>query len=154
MTIKDIIEKIDQDKDKLNITLYPPAYISEIEELEEKLKINLPDEIKTFYRFTNGFLSGEDLFRIIPIDEVLKYANELNENEFYIAEYMIYSDTWVVSLNPPDNSYQIMEHSFKTVLTNSFAEFLQHFFTGGVFGKGGLYEWKDQIDKKKSHPNP
>lgn len=146
MTTQDIINDITQNKIQYGITLNEPATELQIKEFENILKIHLPDDIKEFYKFSDGFESIEDLFRIIRLDEIKGYRNELPKNHFYLAEYMIYSDMWVVKLND-DDTYEILEYSFKTVLTNSFTEFLERFLKGGVFDKGGLYDWKDGIDK-------
>jgi hypothetical protein len=146
-TIEQIVEYIGQNKSQLQISLNAPAYISDIEDFESNSGIILPADIKKFYMLCNGFRCTEDLFNIIPLDEILSYKYELKVNEFYIAEYMIYSDAWVVNVNSDLNTYEIFENSFKTVLTNSFTEFLERFLTGGVFGKGGLYEWKNEIGK-------
>jgi len=70
-SIHDIIQIIDENKVQLGITLYEPACDYNIENFEEELHIKLPDDIKTFYRFCNGFESEEDMFRIIPLEEIL-----------------------------------------------------------------------------------
>ncbi|HWD89538.1 MAG TPA: SMI1/KNR4 family protein [Mucilaginibacter sp.] len=145
MTIKEIIELIRRDKAQHGITLYEPASESELLEFEKKLHITLPQDIKDFYRFANGFESAEDIFRIIPLKEILSRIDRHHQNYFYIAEYMVYCDMWGVTIDPKNDTYKISEYSFKTALTNSFAEFLQCFLKGGVFGQDGLYDWKDKI---------
>jgi len=147
MTIQDIINDITLNKARYGIKLDEPAIELQIKELENALKIRLPNDIKEFYKFSDGFESNEDIFRIIKLDEIIQYADELPQNHFYLAEYMIYSDMWVVKLNQDNSAYEILEYSFKTVLTKSFTEFLERFLKGGVFDKGGLYDWKDEIDK-------
>jgi hypothetical protein len=144
MNIQDIINTISENKAQLGITLYTPAYISDIEEFERELNIILPEDIKSFYRFCNGFESAEDMFRIIPLKEILEWKAEYQPNQFYIAEYMIYCDMWVIDINKSHNEYTVEAYR-DIVLTNSFTEFLHRFLKGGVFAKDGLYEWKDQI---------
>jgi len=142
-TIQDIIETIRKNKTQLGITLYEPAHDYDIENFEQELNIKLPDDIKAFYRFCNGFESEEDMFRIIPLEEILYNKSKYITNEFYIAEYMVYCDMWTVSVNDTDNSYNI------SILTNSFTEFLDRFIQGGVFEENGLYAWRDKINKIK-----
>ncbi|MHB8207209.1 SMI1/KNR4 family protein [Mucilaginibacter sp.] len=42
----------------------------QIENFEKELNLILPDEIKQFYKFSNGFESAEDIFRIIDFEEI------------------------------------------------------------------------------------
>ena len=148
MTIGEIISLIELNKAEYGITLYPPASPSALIEFENRLKIKLPDDIAEFYRFANGFESGEDMFRIIPLDEILRNADRYDDNAFYIAEYMTYRDMWEIVIDPVNSRYKIQDSSSKTVLTNSFSDFLGHFLQGGVFEDNGLYDWKTQIHNK------
>ena len=148
MTIGEIISLIELNKAEYGITLYPPASPSALIEFENRLKIKLPDDIAEFYRFANGFESGEDMFRIIPLDEILRNADRYDDNAFYIAEYMTYCDMWEIVIDPVNSRYKIQDSSSKTVLTNSFSDFLGHFLQGGVFEDNGLYDWKTQIHNK------
>jgi len=142
-TIEEIIQTIGERKDELGITLYAPASSIEIKAFEESLKIILPEDVKQFYKFSNGFESAEDIFRIIDLEEILDQKKKYKPNQFYIAEYMVYCDMWEIDIDPIINNYSIQ--SGETILTNSFAEFLVRFLTGGVFESNGLYDWKDQI---------
>ncbi|WP_183577145.1 SMI1/KNR4 family protein [Mucilaginibacter sp. X5P1] len=144
-TIQDIIEIIKENKTQLGITLYEPAYYSEIEDFERELNIKLPDDIKEFYRFCNGFETNQYIFRIIPLKEIIQYADELSKGEFYIAEYLIYSDHWKVMIMSDDNRYKIIEGSSANIITDSFAEFLDRFLKSGL---DGLCNWNEQIDKQ------
>ncbi|MBO9203107.1 MULTISPECIES: SMI1/KNR4 family protein [Niastella] len=153
MTIKDIINRIKTDKTRLGITLYAPASSSDIVKFEEILHITLPDDIKTFYSFSNGFESDEDMFRIIPLEEIvdnIKDRNSFTESngDFHIAEYMIYCDTWTLHVDSNDSSqYKIYNKTLNTiVLTNSFSEFLNVFLNKGVFD--GLYSWRENLANK------
>ncbi len=147
MTISEIILILQPHHKTYGITLYSAATIEQIEYIEKLLNITPPDDLKTFYRFSNGFESAEDLFRIIPLEELSR-----NEEEgFYnIAEYMTYSDIWYIEINPDDNNDYIIFNktgSGKVLnLTSSFAEFLSRFLAGGVFEKEGLYAWHIEID--------
>lgn len=149
MTIKEIISLIQQNKAEYGITLYPPASKSQLIEFEKQLCIKLPDDIAELYRFANGFESEEDMFRIIPLNEILDRSDKYDANTFYIAEYMVYCDMWEVVLDPVSNAtYKIQGNPNRTVLTDSFAEFLQRFLRGGVFEIEGLYEWGNQIENQ------
>lgn len=144
--IPDLISFIQKNKDKLRITLYEKASEKEIAYFES-IKTFLPDDVKLFYQFCNGFCSGKDLFRIIPLEEIIDplLDDTNNKHVFNIAEYMIYCDTWQLQINPSNkNDYMIYNEAEDVViLTNSFAEFLDRFLTGGVFD--GLYDWREQI---------
>ncbi len=146
-TIADIINTIKTNHEEFGITLYDEATDFDIAEFE-KNKLVLPQDIKAFYKFSNGFYSKEDMFRIIPLDEVISNGCDNyieGEYAFHIAEYMIYCDMWTLSINPKDkNVYTIYNKTNELViLTNSFAEFLERFLSGGVFK--GLYDWREQI---------
>jgi len=144
--ITDIIERIQKERVQLGITLYPQASPDEIVAFEVIRQIKLPDDFKTFYRFCNGFESEEDLFRIIPLYEIIErgFSGHLEgEKDFHFAEYMIYSDLWSLSINDKYNSYSIYNNTGKVVvLTNSLSEFLNIFLDGGVFD--GLYKRADK----------
>lgn len=149
--ILEILSTIDNNKVELGITLYDKATDEEIANFEES-KMNLPDDFKTFYKFCNGFYSEEDMFRIIPLSEILSNGRDSyleNENSFHFAEYMIYCDMWTISVDPNNKEkYSIYNKTEDVVtLTSSFAEFLDKFLTGGVFE--GLYDWRTQFESKK-----
>ncbi|MGN6180411.1 MAG: hypothetical protein ACTHNW_14585 [Mucilaginibacter sp.] len=148
MTIQDIIQRIEQNKEALGITLYPPATLRGISNIERTFKLTFPTELRHLYSFCDGFESEEDLFRIVPLDEIQYMSKRLKSNQICIAEYLTYCDFWNMTINA-DGSYEISEGSFHTVLTNSLTDFLDHFLTGGVFEAGGLYEWKENIVSKR-----
>lgn len=146
----EIFNRIKADKIKLGITLFAPASLSDISKFEKARNTKIPDDISAFYSFTNGFESEEDLFRIIPLEEIIDNMKDRdtyveNEGDFHIAEYMIYSDMWTLSVNPSNpNQYKIYNKADNVVvLTNSFPEFLTVFLDKGVFE--GLYAWRSSI---------
>lgn len=152
MTITDIIGKIRADKTKLGITLYAPASLSEIANFEKIRGVTLPDEITAFYNFSNGFESAEDMFRIIPLEEIISNMKDRDSyteepGDFHIAEYMIYCDMWTLHINLDDrNQYKIYNKTESTItLTNSFSDFLNVFLNGGVYD--GLHSWRETIEK-------
>jgi hypothetical protein len=153
MVINDIIEKLSANLYSYDITLYPPASEQELINFEQQLKCPLPDDIKTFYLFCNGFESADDLFRIIPLEEIADRLSEHKPNCFYFAEYMIYCDMWEVEINPSNpNEYWISNQgkAFR-LLTQSLPDFLGRFLAKGVFGDGGLYTWHDEVDIQNRH---
>lgn len=145
-SITDIINYIKNHLHETDITLYGGATDRDIYEFENKAGVRLPDDIRQFYQFTNGFMSDEDLFRIVPLSELV------HSNSLYIAEYLIYCDLWELIINPAENNYYEITCADKDqnelVLTTSFSEFIQHFLTGGVFEKDGLYDWTNAIVAK------
>ncbi|MEP5338291.1 MAG: SMI1/KNR4 family protein [Algibacter sp.] len=148
--IEEIIEFIKVNKNELKISLYKGASELEIFDFEE-IEMKLPDDIKKFYSFTNGFESAEDLFRIIPLDEIIEKGNDdylISNTSFHIAEYMTYCDMWSVNVDSTNNNeYEIYNKADDIVkLTNSFVEFLEVFLNGGVFENEGLYDWRKNIN--------
>ncbi|WP_028981091.1 SMI1/KNR4 family protein [Sporocytophaga myxococcoides] len=146
-TIEHIILRIERDKKTLGITLYNKATLEEIVSFERVMNIKLPDDIKTFYKYCNGFESEEDMFRIIPLDEIIDRREDvdsylINPKDFHIAEYMIYCDMWTLTVDEINNNkYSIYNNAETAVdLTNNFSEFMDRFLNGGVFD--GLYDWR------------
>lgn len=141
-TIDDVLCFIYKHQSALGITLYQEASEQALLAFENS-KTQLPDDIKYFYGFCNGFEFAEDMFRIIPLEEIVNEPS-LTNNCFYIAEYLIYCDVWTLDINAANNNdYKIYsEATSRVVLTNSFAEFLTVFVNGGVYD--GLYNWREQ----------
>jgi hypothetical protein len=151
-SINEIVEKLKRNYKELGITLYNPATLEIIAALENAKGIKLPDEIKTFYKFCNGFESEEDMFRIIPIEEIIDNIKDretymTNPKDLHFAEYMIYCDMWTLNINPLDNNDYKIYNMTETVvtLTTSFTEFLEVFLNKGVFE--GLYNWRENIQR-------
>jgi hypothetical protein len=151
MSISDILHQLSENLSSYDITLYPPATDSDLIDFKGKLKWTLPDDMKTLYRFCNGFESAEDLFRIIPLEEITDRLSEYKLNCFHFAEYMIYCDMWQIEINPSNANEYWISNQGKTfrLLTQSLAEFLGRFLAKGVFEDGGLYTWHDEVDIQK-----
>jgi hypothetical protein len=150
-TITDIIERIKTEQKALGITLFAPASPAEIRGFENIMGVKLPEDLVKFYNFSNGFESEEDLFRIIPLDEIIDNLKDGDTytvwpNDFHIAEYMIYSDMWTININAANSEdYKIYNKAKNVItLTNSFPEFLDIFLNDGVFE--GLYNWREKIE--------
>ncbi len=150
MKINEAIVLLKSYNGPFELTLHAGADEALIKDVENAYGIELPEDFKHFYRFTNGFEMDEDIFNMIPLGEMI--GNSKNDNHPSIAEYMIYSDMWRLEINPYDfNQYEIYVLDYdseKIVLTNSLAEFIARFLRGGVFEIGGLYTWKDEIKAK------
>lgn len=138
-----------------DITLYDGATESLIEDFEAQMGLKLPADLKMFYQSCNGFESRNSMLRIIPLDEILDEKrlypeNELCPNQFYLAEHLIYSDTWTIEIDSKqDKAYLIFyltKENKKLELTHSLAEFICHCLAGGVFGEQGLYKWVSELE--------
>ncbi|WP_436488688.1 SMI1/KNR4 family protein [Chitinophaga sp. ARDCPP14] len=157
-TITEIILKLEDIHGMLGITLFDKASPADIDLFEQTMGIKLPQDLKTFYLFCNGFEQNEDMFRMIPLDEIID--NTLGEerstyfsvqNGFHVAEYCIYCDTWELNLDKEDeNKYTISHLSDNNTLTltDSLPEFLNRFLNGGLFN--GLYPWQSEIEQRTS----
>jgi len=144
--MKGIIEAI-ANKQKLlgGCLLHPPATLNEIAEFESQLGFELPPDFVEFYSICNGFECTDDIFTMIPLQNVLRHKNDFGKNWLHFAEYMIYSDMWSLK-KLTDNQYLIINRGENEIgLTSSLTEFLQRFLQGGVFEKGGLYDWHEEI---------
>lgn len=150
MSISDILHQLSENLSSYDITLYPSATDRDLTDFEGKLKCPLPDDMKALYRLCNGFESAEDMFRIIPLEEIGARLSEYKPNCFYFAEYMIYCDVWEIEISPPNPNEYWISNPGKAVrlLTQSLAEFLGRFLAKGVFGDGGLYTWHEEVDNQ------
>lgn len=140
----------------LGISLRPPATVEDIAKLEIAVDQKLPQEIKDYYSYCNGFDSNDWLFNLLSIEQILYYKSELEISEFYFAEYMIYSDNWNIKLES-ENSFSINNSNHGTgaqvVLTDSIYEFLERYLNsdGVLSAEIGLYKW---YEEKNSFTNP
>lgn len=150
MSITEAIQLLKTYNGPLGLKLHPGASAKLISKVENTYGITLPNDFKILYQFTDGFGTVEDIFNMIPINEIIE--NKKDNRPLWIAEYMIYSDEWYLEINPenPDD-YSILKldhDSTKICLTNSLGEFITRFLKGGVFEIGGLYAWADEIKAK------
>ena len=148
MNINDIITRIKEHQQELGLTLYASASDEKIAHAEAILKLTFPEDFKTFYKFCNGLESDGDLFRIVPLEEIID--NEKNKSllphQFHIAEYMDYCDMWTLDVNTSASSYSIFNEAEDVVtLTDSFALFLERFLDKGIFE--GLCDWRTEITR-------
>lgn len=149
-TLIDVLTFIKENTSQVGIKLNKQATKSEIDFFENS-KIKLPQDFKTLYNFSNGFETDEDLFRLIPLNEIIYNGNDdycTSETSFHFTEYMIYSDMWTVEINLNDiENYKVYNKADNIVyLTNSLAEFFCVFINKGIYD--GLYQWRE--DKQKA----
>jgi len=142
----DVLYFIKDNSTLVGIELNKPATENEIDFFENN-KIKLPQDFKNLYKFINGFETVEDLFRLIPLNEITDNGIDnycISDTSFHFTEYVIYCDMWTVEINPNDiESYKIYNKADNVVyLTNSLAEFLCVFINKGIYK--GLYEWREK----------
>jgi hypothetical protein len=127
MIITDIINLLSQRDD---IVLREGAKDELIEQTEAVLNIQLPDEVKQFYRFSNGLETNEYMFNIVRLEDVIEGKIKW-DSQLYIAEYLIYSDMWELEVNPLNsNDYiitNINQMKEKFILTKSLQNFYKEF---------------------------
>ena len=137
----------------LGVKLNLPATIEDICKLEIAVGHVLPEEIRNFYAYCNGFDTEDWIFNVLSIEQIHYYKSELEISEFYFAEYMIYSDDWQIKIENSD-TYFITNGNHKEnqrlVLTNSIFEFLDVYFNSdGLSGENGLYKWFEKKNSSK-----
>jgi hypothetical protein len=144
--IDKIIERLKTDGRKFGISLNPPAADADILKFETVTQIQLPSDIKEFYKKCNGFDADDDfLFRVIPLKDIAEEKGRLPKNRFHLAEYMIYSDSWIIELKD-DEKYVIVNSNHGTedevILCDSIVAFLNRYLEGdGAATANGLYKW-------------
>lgn len=152
-TLSDVLDFVRNNSNELGIYLNNGASDIEIDNFEQN-RMALPDDFKLLYKLANGFETDEDIFRLIPLDEILTREKDddylISDNSFHFTEYMIYCDMWTVEIDPQNkNDYKIYNKADDVVfLTNSIAEFLATFIDKGIYD--GLYQWREDI-KSKTH---
>jgi hypothetical protein len=141
MSMREIINSIAAKHSDTGIQLYPPVSAKDIGRFERQIGFSLPEDFKEFYSICNGFLCEEDLFQMIPLQDLLSNDN-FGKDWFWFSECMIFCDAWTLK-KVSDNYYEILD-SLNNVLTTSLEEFLIRFLKGDVFETGGLNDWSGQ----------
>jgi hypothetical protein len=144
MTIKELVAAIEQKHKSTGVQIHAPASIEQIREFERRVGFQLPLDFEDFYLTCNGFACNEDMFNMVPLEDIYE-RGDYSTGGFDFAEYLIYSDTWVLRILE-DAGYEIYNvmASKEVILTSSLQEFLMRFYTGGVFEKAGLYDWAEE----------
>jgi hypothetical protein len=111
--------------------------------------VRLPADVRAFYLCCNGFDVDNELFRFMPLAENLEDGwNHLliAPHDLFIAEYMIYSDAWALTVDASAlEGYIIYNAREELTLTTSFAEFLEIAMHHGIHDNGGLYDWEKRL---------
>ncbi|RLJ77141.1 SMI1/KNR4 family protein [Pedobacter alluvionis] len=138
---------------QLGITLNDPCSNKDLANLESKLNLLLPPDLIDFYKFCNGFDTDDFLFRVVPIAETVDYQGELKNNTFHFAEYMIYSDQWLIEIYE-GGGYEILNNNHGTqemaVQTTSVLKFLEIYLTEGLFSKLDNNSFWDRLIKNRN----
>ncbi|HEY4968194.1 MAG TPA: SMI1/KNR4 family protein [Puia sp.] len=146
--MREIIEAITQKHRSKGINVYSPVTTTELNAFEEQIGFLLPKEFREFYSICNGFGCNEDIFNMVPLNQIMRYGEDYGTDWFYFSEYMIYSDVWGLRLTS-SKEYEIFNGGFpEIVMTSSLLEFLNRFLKGNVFDRGGLYEWHNELGIK------
>jgi hypothetical protein len=149
-TLIEVLNFIRDNSVDLGIQLNKPATDTDLENLKNN-KIELPEDFKILYKFCNGFETNEDLFRLIPLDEIIENRRDnylISDNSFHFTEYLIYCDMWSVDTNPQNiEEYKVYHKTDDVVfLTNTITEFLCVFINKGIYD--GLYQWTEEKSNK------
>jgi len=149
---KQLFESKKDEVNELGITFNPPCSDEDLADLESKLNFLLPPDLVDFYKFCNGFDTDDHLFRVIPVSEAVDYRSELKNNTFHFAEYMIYSDQWLIQLHEASR-YEILndDHGTQkmTVLATSILKFLEVYLSEGLFSKLDNNSFWDRLNKNR-----
>jgi len=149
-SLLEVLNYIKDYSSQIGIQLNSPATDIEISAFENQ-KIELPEDFKLLYKLSNGFETDQDLFRLIPLNEIIENGLDksylVSDSSFHFTEYMIYSDMWSVDISKENvNDYRIYNKADTVIyLTNSLAEFLCVFINKGIYD--GLYEWREMKQK-------
>jgi hypothetical protein len=145
MANNNLIQSIAAKHKVSGIEINAPATLADISAFERQIGFSLPADFVEFYVTCNGFGCNEDIFNMVPLEEIRRYPRDYGTNWFYFAEYMIYSDMWGLRLSDTAN-YEIFNGSYPIIpMTSSLEEFLFRFLKGNVFEPGGLYDWQDEL---------
>lgn len=148
MNMKDLVALIVNKYRNDEIDVKAPSTLSDIADFERQIGFSLPTDFREFYLTCNGFGCNEDIFNMVPLQDIRKYEQDYGDNWFYFSEYMIYSDMWGLR-RTPTGQFEIFNGSYPDkTMTYSLTEFLQRFLKGNVFETGGLYEWHDELGIK------
>ena len=131
----------------MGISFNPSYSVKRLQKLENTLAHALPNDLKFLYIFCDGFEIFDFLFRMLTIEEIIR--DKHRNDSFILAEYMLYSDAWILEVVGP-NDYYITNSNHETEdtirLTNFIFEFLNRYVNGGaVMGENGLCNWYGEL---------
>jgi hypothetical protein len=148
MNITELFYKIIEKHKEQGIQLYGSSSIQDIRTFTTKVGFSLPNEFVELYMLSNGFECDEDIFRIVPLEEILM-LKDYSKTTFGFAEYLTRCDIWKVSFYQ-DKSYLIKDT--RGAELSSLNEFLSVFLKGNIFEDGGLYDEKYLRKQKTDKP--
>ena len=150
---KQLFKDHKQSVKKLGITLNAPCKDEDLADLESELSCPLPPDLIDFYTFCNGFETYDFLFRVIPLSEAVDYRSELKSNTFHFAEYMIYSDQWLIKIGE-GGSYEILNNDHGSeemkVQATSILKFLEIYLSEGLFSKLDKNSFWDRLNENRN----
>ncbi len=157
--IEDFLERLQRAESRNAFKLLPSVYDDVVEQVESKLGSAIPDDFRKFYSFCNGTTESVDEFRIITLEEFIKYDEEPERRwkapwEFPFGEYAFFSNVWAVSIDKNNrNNYTIYTpyKDDRLYYTNSLAEFLERYLDEGIYD--GIYKWGDEIIRNRQRLN-
>jgi len=150
--VEALVSKIKSCQTDFGITLYDAAPGIEVNRFEAVKGIRLPQEIREFYGFCNGFVAERDWFRIIPLNEILEQRpsyHQAGRNDFHIAEFLCYCDMWTLAISEYDSEiYTIYRKADggQLDLTNSIVSFIDKYLLEGV---DSLYRWEEDVYQER-----
>ena len=77
------------------LKINPPTTEHQLREAEDRLKIEIPTELETFYRLTNGFDDmDKEFFRFCPIEELDSLASIYREHRTHtnFDHHIVFAD--------------------------------------------------------------
>ena len=77
--------------------------ITQLRKIENEMSVILPNDLVEFYTISNGVKGNDYIFNIIPFENIEKETDELGSYLIF-SEYMIYSETCGLEIDPIDNN--------------------------------------------------
>jgi cell wall assembly regulator SMI1 len=138
--IKKYFHGADDNKKEFN----PPATSEQIVELENQLKIELPDDYKEFLKFTNGFegLLNELVVRFAPVEQIYQSTQDICAQFFPWAIYLgTNGNVEMFVIDKRQTPYQfgllpyIADDSDFIPLGDTFEKFIERLYNHSAFEK-------------------
>lgn len=131
---------------KFKISKKPGIQIKQLQEIENKFNIKLPNDLVEFYTSSNGLEGDDYIFNIVPVEKIEKDIDDLG-SYLVFSEYMIYSETCGLEIDKIDNNkYRFFNTSIypiengvirRTYLADSVVDFIKLYCDKGTFGIWG-----------------
>ncbi|MBE7170316.1 MAG: hypothetical protein INR73_06985 [Williamsia sp.] len=138
-----VLKRVSSNSCKYPLKLKHAAGLEQIRAAEERLKLALPVEIFSFYCYSNGAEGDDNIFNILPVEE-LQLKKDENGNCVVFSEYLIYSEVCgFVPDTANHNSFSVVRRIGSTPIDNyafpvpvcySLGEYVQICSREGTFG--------------------